>query len=165
MFDDAADPFAASQTEAHRILIIKEDVVALFILKRAVGVHAAAVNSSDGFRHKGGQIAMFTGDEFHDLFEGLDVIASLNDVRETEVDFFLARGDFVMGGLNDETQFFEFERNFAADVFGAVDRGQIEIGTMVALGQAKDPDEAKAKQLEKAKAKQDAKKAKKAAKK
>jgi hypothetical protein len=59
--------------------------------KRAVGVHATAVDAGDRFRHEGGQIAIFMSDEFHDLFEGLDVIASLNDIGETEVDFVLAR--------------------------------------------------------------------------
>lgn len=74
---------------------------------------------------------MLPGDEFDDLFEGLNVIAGFEGMGETEVDFLLARRHFVMGGLDDESEFFEFEGDVPADVFATIDRGKIEVRPLV----------------------------------
>jgi hypothetical protein len=90
----------------------------------------------------------------------------------TEKDYFTVLEDSVLqiadAFLAIDFSRSEYENNAAlaqikADILQPIVDNNIAL--MVALGQAKDPDEAKAKQLEKAKAKQDAKKAKKAAKK
>jgi len=90
----------------------------------------------------------------------------------TEKDYFTVLEDSVLqiadAFLAIDFSRSEYENNAAlaqikADILQPIVDNNIAL--MVALGQAKDPDEAKAKQLEKAKAKQDAKKAKKATKK
>lgn len=105
MFDDSADPFAADEREFHRIFLVIEDVVSFAIGEGAIGMHSASVDASHRLWHESGQLPVFMGDEFDDLFESLNVVAGLEDIGEAEVDFVLARRDFVMGGLDDKPKF------------------------------------------------------------
>ena len=77
MLDDTGNPLSAKERKLHWIVLIIEDVGVIFVGDRAVGMHTASVNTSEWFWHEGGEIAVLSGNEFDNLFEGLDVIAGL----------------------------------------------------------------------------------------
>jgi len=106
MLDDTGNPFTANQRKLHRIFFVEENIVSFFVGKRAVRVHTASVDARDRFWHKRSQITSLVSHELHDLFESLNVIASLKDVGKTEVNLILAGGHLVMGGLNDKAELF-----------------------------------------------------------
>ena len=106
-------------------------IFSVAIAKTLVHMHTAAGDAVNGFRHKGGVKTVTLGHRANHQFEGLDAVSGGQRFIVFKINFMLARGTFMMGGLDFIAHVFQIIDHFTAGIGSLIHRREVKITGLV----------------------------------
>ena len=114
---------------------VGKHIFSLAVRQGHIDVHAGAVNSLLGLRHKGSVEAMALGNGLGRHFEGHDIVCRPECLGVLEINLVLGRRDLVVAGLHLKAHILQIQHNIPAHIFRQVNRRNIKIPChLVGLG-------------------------------